>query len=56
MTYREDRTVIIRCSSEVSKGELYGSFLFNIIAELAQEQTPYLLLVLPTQKMTSFWH
>ena len=56
MTYREDRTVIMRYSSEVSKGELYGSLLFNIIVELAQEQTPYLLLVLPTQKMTFIWH
>ena len=54
MTYREDRTVIM--SSEVSKGELYGSLLFYIIVELAQEQTPYLLLVLPTQKMTFIWH
>ena len=54
MTYRGDKTVIL--SSEVGKGELYSSLLFYIMVELAQEQTPYILLDLPIQKITSIWH
>jgi hypothetical protein len=46
----------MRYSSEVGKGGLYGSLLFNIMQVMALEQTPCLTLVLPTQKMALIWY